>query len=137
MFVSRSSIVVSISACHAEDPGSIPTRRRFRQFMVFIIRPCRNHVQACSPPPWEGGTPPKLFAESADLDEISSISEKLFWAGSATQRPLPTKLFAESAELDEISSISNKLCWGRVLRGGRGQHQRTHHSTHQLGELSV
>ena len=40
----RGSIVVSISACHAEDPGSIPGRGVFAQFLFFVIMRRRGNV---------------------------------------------------------------------------------------------
>ena len=38
----RDSIVVSISACHADDPGSIPGRGVFSFFLRFLV-----HVSKC------------------------------------------------------------------------------------------
>ena len=41
----RGSIVVSISACHAEDPGSIPGRGAFAKAAANLARPLKKPIR--------------------------------------------------------------------------------------------
>ena len=58
----RGSIVVSISACHAEDPGSIPGRGVFASLsMRFSLAPCPCEASSTNIPSREGRRPPRTL----------------------------------------------------------------------------
>ena len=52
----RGSIVVSISACHAEDPGSIPGRGGVNTVLLVIEQSQRSALGL----QWQAGFPPGL-----------------------------------------------------------------------------
>ena len=61
----RGSIVVSISACHAEDPGSIPGRGGVNTAPLVIEQIQRSALDL----QWQAGFPPGLFTIIVRLRE--------------------------------------------------------------------
>ena len=93
VLIVRGSIVASISACHADDPGSIPGRGEHMPGMFCVFRVCvvgthrcvydifmRTHTDVC-PTSYKGHT---RMHRPTSIDSGHSVATvKLFWCRCA------------------------------------------------------
>ena len=103
----RGSIVVSISACHADDPGSIPGRGVPFTFCAWDMCEFRSHGICADGPPWHivrvsvgGGWSPvaqghtRGYAMAARGIVLGVECRWAGWAGAEFALPTPMPSFS-------------------------------------------